>query len=39
MPPPRADVDPVPEAPVRETRRVDVEDDLARLKREMGSLG
>jgi predicted lipid-binding transport protein (Tim44 family) len=38
MPPPRADVDPVPEAPVRETRRVDVEDDLARLKREMGSL-
>src|SRR5690242_16157891 len=38
MPPPRADADPVPEAPVRETRRVDVEDDLARLKREMGSL-
>lgn len=37
MPLPRADVDPVPEAPVRETRNLDVEDDLARLKREMGS--
>lgn len=37
MPLPRADVDPVPEAPARETRNLDVEDDLARLKREMGS--
>lgn len=37
MPLPRADVDPVPEAPVKETRNLDVEDDLARLKREMGS--
>ena len=33
MPPPRADVE-----PVRDTPRLDVEDDLARLKREMGSL-
>jgi len=38
MPLPRADVDPVREAPVRENRNLDVEDDLARLKREMGSL-
>jgi hypothetical protein len=38
MPLPRADVEPVREAPVRENRTVDVEDDLARLKREMGSL-
>jgi hypothetical protein len=37
MPLPRADVEPVPEAPARETRTLDVEDDLARLKREMGS--
>jgi hypothetical protein len=37
MPLPRADVEPVPEAPARETRKLDVEDDLARLKREMGS--
>src|SRR2546423_733207 len=38
MPLPRADVDQVREAPVRESRPLDVEDDLARLKREMGSL-
>ena len=35
MPLPRADVDP---QAARDTPRLDVEDDLARLKREMGSL-
>lgn len=38
MPLPRADVVPTPDVPVRDTTRLDVEDDLARLKREMGSL-
>jgi hypothetical protein len=38
MPLPRADVDPVRDEPVRGRPRLDVEDDLARLKREMGSL-
>ena len=39
MPLPRADAAPAQHGPVREAPRMDVEDDLARLKREMGSLG
>ena len=38
MPLPRADVEPVRDEPVRGPAKLDVEDDLARLKREMGSL-
>jgi hypothetical protein len=38
MPLPRADVEPVRDEPVRGPSKLDVEDDLARLKREMGSL-
>ena len=38
MPLPRADVEPVRDEPARAPSKLDVEDDLARLKREMGSL-
>jgi hypothetical protein len=38
MPLPRADVEPVRDEPVRGPSKLDVDDDLARLKREMGSL-
>jgi hypothetical protein len=37
MPLPRADVEPVRDEPARAPSKLDVEDDLARLKREMGS--
>jgi hypothetical protein len=37
MPLPRADVEPVRNEPARPVSKLDVEDDLARLKREMGS--
>ena len=38
LPLPRADVEPVRDEPARAPSKLDVEDDLARLKREMGSL-